>query len=75
MDSMANVMLVPNSHCYAGPFCNSNKSVHCTLDMEAKLGTVRCHLCPATYTHGISHLTEPIDLYHDWLDGCEEANK
>ncbi|KAL6755445.1 transcription elongation factor 1 [Haematococcus lacustris] len=56
------------------PFCNSNKSVHCELDHEKQLAKIACTKCPAKFDARITHLTEPIDVYHDWLDKCEEAN-
>lgn len=57
------------------PFCNSNKSVHCVIDLDRELGEVYCNLCSNRYRNRITHLTEPIDLYHDWIDACEEANQ
>lgn len=56
------------------PFCNSNKSVHCTLDLDMMIGTVECSKCQNRFTDKINHLTEPIDLYSDWIDECEQAN-
>lgn len=36
---------------------------------------VRLNLqCPMSFEMRITHLTEPIDVYHEWLDKCEEAN-
>ena len=48
------------------PFCNSSKSVVCVIDNEKEMGTVTCNQCHTNHTGRISHLTEPIDLYHDW---------
>lgn len=57
------------------PFCNSSKSVVCTMDWEMQRATVECTACKEQHEMDrISHLTEPIDVYHDWLDACEEAN-
>ncbi len=56
------------------PFCNSSKSVVCTLDHEKELGTVRCNQCHSNFQTQISHLTEPVDIYHDWIDECEKVN-
>lgn len=33
-----------------------------------------CNLCNAKFASRITSLTEPIDLYHDWIDACEAAN-
>lgn len=57
------------------PFCNSAKSVTCKLDWERDIGTVDCSVCKANYTTPVTHLTEPIDVYSDWIDACEEENQ
>lgn len=43
------------------PFCNSSKSVVCTLDHEKEMGSVRCNQCACNFSARISHLTEPIE--------------
>lgn len=50
------------------PFCNSSKSVTCLLDREAEKGTAKCSVCLEKFTGRITPLTDPVDLYHDWLD-------
>lgn len=57
------------------PFCNSHKSVSCTLDWDTERGTVECSECKLGFTCNINHLSEPIDIYHEWVDQCEEANQ
>lgn len=57
------------------PFCNSHKSVSCTMDWENERGTVECSECKLGFTCNINHLTEPIDIYHEWVDQCDEANQ
>jgi transcription elongation factor Elf1 len=56
------------------PFCNSSKSVSCNLELEKEIGTVQCHTCKAEFKSNISQLTEPIDVYSDWIDACDVAN-
>lgn len=53
------------------PFCNSSKSVVCSLDHEKQLGTIRCIQCQANFQSRISHLTEAIEwvAMHAWLAG------
>lgn len=55
------------------PFCNSSKSVTCLLDREAEKGTAKCSVCLEKYTGRITPLTDPVDLYHDWLDQVRAA--
>jgi transcription elongation factor Elf1 len=57
------------------PFCNASKSVVCTMDWETQRATVECTACKVNHVmERISHLTEPIDVYTEWLDACEEEN-
>lgn len=56
------------------PFCNSSKTVYCEMDWEMNRGRVTCVSCQESYTSNIHHLSEPIDVYHDWLDDCERQN-
>lgn len=56
------------------PFCNSSKTVSCNMDWEMERGTVECSACHMNHTIAINHLTEPVDVYSEWLDACEEAN-
>lgn len=39
------------------------------------IGRVECRICSAKYRAIINHLDEEIDLYHKWIDACEEASK
>jgi transcription elongation factor Elf1 len=44
------------------------------MDWEMSRGTVSCVSCLESFTSNIHHLSEPIDVYHDWLDECEKQN-
>lgn len=59
---------------FACPFCNAEKSVHCEMDREREVGQVKCNLCHANYTVKINPLSEPIDVYSEWIDACEAEN-
>jgi len=56
------------------PFCNHHKSVSARLDHVAEKGMVECNVCAQKYTCNITHLSEPIDVYSDWIDACERIN-
>ena len=56
------------------PFCNHDKSVFARLDHVAEKGLVECGTCGQKYTCNITHLSEPIDEYSDWIDACERIN-
>ncbi|KAL6768751.1 hypothetical protein ACKKBG_A16050 [Auxenochlorella protothecoides x Auxenochlorella symbiontica] len=59
---------------FACPFCNADKSVTCTMDRERGVGSVSCTQCSASFAVKIHTLSEPIDVYSDWIDECERVN-
>ncbi|BFZ64488.1 hypothetical protein YB2330_005634 [Saitoella coloradoensis] len=56
-------------------FCNQDNSVICKLDKKANVGTIRCTNCHQAFQTGITHLSEAVDVYSDWIDACDEVNK
>ncbi|KAL2913586.1 hypothetical protein HK105_206888 [Polyrhizophydium stewartii] len=56
-------------------FCNHENTVTAKLDMETKSGTLMCRACGVSFQAQITALSEPIDLYSDWIDACERANE
>lgn len=59
---------------FACPFCNTDNSVSCQFDRARDIGTVSCNACQSSYTTKITKLSEPIDVYSDWIDACEAEN-
>lgn len=57
------------------PFCNHDKAVTAKMDHLTEKGLVECTVCGQKYTCNITHLSEPIDVYSDWIDACDRANK
>ncbi|CAM6032112.1 unnamed protein product, partial [Sphagnum compactum] len=49
-------------------FCNHENAVTCSFDREAKIGELLCRVCDAKYQTTITALTEPIDVFSEWLD-------
>ncbi len=45
------------------------------MDMEHKVGTIMCDGCGAKFTSRISLLSDPIDVYSDWIDASEAVNE
>ena len=43
-------------------------------DFDSKIGQVSCSKCNAKFECSITDLTEPIDMYSDWIDACENVN-
>ncbi|CAI5946252.1 unnamed protein product [Closterium sp. NIES-64] len=56
------------------PFCNHEASVECKLDRNAGIGTVSCRVCSEQYQTTIDNLSEPIDLFSEWIDEAERVN-
>ncbi len=36
---------------------------------------IRCRVCDASYQTYVTALSEPVDVYSQWIDACEDANK
>jgi len=49
--------------------------VECKIDKEKSLGLIKCSICDASYQMMITYLTEPVDVYSEWIDKCEEENE
>ena len=43
------------------------------MDRERNVGYVTCRICGAQFQTNIHYLSEPIDVYTDWIDECEAA--
>jgi transcription elongation factor Elf1 len=55
------------------PFCANDETVECKMDFRVGIGSLACRLCGASYQMPIHHLTEPVDVFSEWLDDCEAA--
>ena len=56
------------------PFCSATEAVSCTLNKDKLVGVVKCDVCQESFATGITELSEPVDVYCDWIDACEDAN-
>ena len=58
------------------PFCNHGQSVECKIyEVNGEMvGTAVCYVCREFYHTTANTLTEPIDIYSDWIDECERVN-
>lgn len=43
------------------------------MKMSEGIGQLTCRVCGASYKMTISYLSEPIDVFYEWLDDCEAA--
>jgi transcription elongation factor Elf1 len=56
------------------PFCNHARTVDCKMDKAKNIATIRCRVCDAQYQSVINYLSEPIDIYSEWIDEAERTN-
>ncbi len=39
------------------------------------IGTLKCKICGQSFQTPINSLSQPIDLYSDWVDACEAVSE
>ncbi|KAJ1921185.1 hypothetical protein H4219_000783 [Mycoemilia scoparia] len=54
-------------------FCNHEQSIKVTIKKNIKVATLACSKCDTQYETKTNPLTEPIDVYSEWIDACEKA--
>ncbi|TVU12429.1 hypothetical protein EJB05_46073, partial [Eragrostis curvula] len=57
------------------PFCSHPGSVECRIEPELEIAEASCGICEESYSTTAHSLTEPIDVYAEWIDECELANE
>ena len=57
------------------PFCGKKDSCACKMDLDHSVGTILCDGCGAKYDMRINRLTDPIDVYSEWIDMSEAVNR
>eukprot|EP00761_Pharyngomonas_kirbyi_P007578 gb/GECH01007588.1/.p1 GENE.gb/GECH01007588.1/~~gb/GECH01007588.1/.p1 ORF type:complete len:117 (+),score=33.34 gb/GECH01007588.1/:1-351(+) len=58
------------------PLCSNTKSVECKIQRKDGFATVQCSVCGGHYiSHTITALTEPIDVYSEWIDDLKEKEE
>ncbi|OEL12985.1 Transcription elongation factor 1-like protein [Dichanthelium oligosanthes] len=57
------------------PFCNHPGTVECRIDVKYKFAEASCRICQETYATSANPLTEPVDVYSEWIDACELVNE
>ena len=67
-------MIEPLDQTFNCPFCNHEKSCEVKMVRESNTGMITCNVCLEDFQTTITYLSEPIDVYSDWIDACESAN-
>ncbi|KAI9510899.1 Elf1-domain-containing protein [Russula earlei] len=56
-------------------FCHHDNSVTVKLDRKEGLAQLLCKICSQSFQSKVNHLTEPIDIYSEWIDAADYAAK
>ncbi|KAL4067645.1 transcription elongation factor Elf1 like-domain-containing protein [Scleroderma yunnanense] len=56
-------------------FCHHDKSVTVRIDRKEGIAQLVCRVCDQRYQSKINHLTEPVDIYSEWIDAADAAQK
>mmetsp|Transcript_36699 Transcript_36699/g.96102 ORF Transcript_36699/g.96102 Transcript_36699/m.96102 type:complete len:126 (-) Transcript_36699:50-427(-) len=57
------------------PFCNHEGSCKVTINTEKNVGSIKCSICDEDFQCRTNQLSDPIDVYTNWIDACDEANQ
>ncbi|KAK4621813.1 Transcription elongation factor 1 [Fulvia fulva] len=56
-------------------FCNHETSVGVKIDKKAGVGNLHCKSCLQNFQTGVNYLSQPVDVYADWIDACDAVAK
>ena len=56
-------------------FCNHETSVSVKIDKKAGVGNLNCKSCGQSFQTGTTYLSQPVDVYSDWIDACDAVAK
>lgn len=45
------------------------------MDRNHSIGSLNCRVCGVQWQTRINHLSEPIDVFSEWIDACEAENE
>ncbi|GAB7362076.1 hypothetical protein MBLNU230_g2110t1 [Neophaeotheca triangularis] len=52
-------------------FCAHETSVSVKIDKKASLGSLSCKSCGQSFQSTTNYLSQPVDVYADWVDACD----
>ncbi|TVU12430.1 hypothetical protein EJB05_46074, partial [Eragrostis curvula] len=59
---------------FSCPFCNHAGCVECSIDRKHGIAEASCFVCKEFYATTAHALTDPVDVYSDWIDACDKVN-
>ncbi|KAJ7109399.1 transcription elongation factor Elf1 like-domain-containing protein [Mycena epipterygia] len=66
---------VPLDTAFTCLFCHHDKSVTVRLDRKEGVAQLACRVCDQRYQSKVNHLTEPVDIYSEWIDAADAAQR
>ncbi|KJA27190.1 hypothetical protein HYPSUDRAFT_131761 [Hypholoma sublateritium FD-334 SS-4] len=66
---------VPLDTTFTCLFCHHDKSVTVRLDRKEGVAQLVCRVCDQRYQSKVNHLTEAIDIYSEWIDAADAAQR
>jgi len=54
-------------------FCHHDKSVSVKLNRKESIGYLSCRVCGQSFQSTITALSEPIDVFSEWMDAADDA--
>ncbi|KAF8077928.1 hypothetical protein FPV67DRAFT_1557360 [Lyophyllum atratum] len=66
---------VPLDTAFTCLFCHHDKSVTVRLDRKEGVAHLVCRVCDQRYQSKMNHLTEAIDIYSEWIDAADAAQR
>ncbi|KAJ7097906.1 transcription elongation factor Elf1 like-domain-containing protein [Mycena belliarum] len=66
---------VPLDTAFTCLFCHHDKSVTVRLDRKEGIAQLVCRVCDQRYQSKVNHLTEPVDIYSEWIDAADAAQR
>ncbi|KZV61067.1 Elf1-domain-containing protein, partial [Peniophora sp. CONT] len=56
-------------------FCHHDNAVQVKIDKKEGIAQLTCRVCDQRYQSKVHHLTEAVDIYAEWQDAADEAEK
>ncbi|KAI5185856.1 hypothetical protein NEHOM01_1106 [Nematocida homosporus] len=53
--------------------CNREATVQCRVDHQRNRGQAVCLACSVTFECTTNRLSQPIDVYSEWVDSIEDS--
>ena len=45
------------------------------MDRKGQVGSLKCRVCQADLEMRITSLSQPVDVFAEWIDQCDALNK